>query len=129
MSWEIEIAREFKKRNNPKLIGATIGKVLSVTPFQASILGGQIILDYENCYICSSLLNRSITTVITGEVTSTGNININDSSSSTYNLTGTSTVNGEVTLSNIFNIGDNVLVIPNHNEQMFFIVDTVKGVS
>jgi Protein of unknown function (DUF2577). len=38
--WDIGLAKEFKNRENPDYIGATIGTVTSVSPLTISIYGG-----------------------------------------------------------------------------------------
>lgn len=126
MSWEIELAKEFRKRENPKLIGACIGIVTSVSPFSGSILDGQILLDPSNTYVCNGLLERTSKLTITGTQQQSGTLTHNSSGS--YTANGEMTLEGEVTLKEVVKVGDMVLVLPAANEQKFFIIDIIKGV-
>lgn len=59
MSWDVELAKQFKSRNNKNPIEPQLGEVISSSPIKIAILSNKIILDNENCYICSS--SQSIT--------------------------------------------------------------------
>lgn len=50
MTWDIDLAKQFKQRNNNTPIGAVIGQVISIEPFKVSLFEGKIILD--NAYKC-----------------------------------------------------------------------------
>lgn len=60
MSWDVELAKLFKERDNKTPIGAVIGDVISNEPFKISILGNKVILDNSNSYICKSALGIEI---------------------------------------------------------------------
>lgn len=45
MSWEIDIAKEFKNRDNISPDEPTIGKVISISPVVISIYSGQVLLN------------------------------------------------------------------------------------
>lgn len=48
MGWEVEFAKQLKKRNNrPPYPGALIGSVVSISPFKVTIDEGQYLLDDE----------------------------------------------------------------------------------
>ena len=53
MSWETELAKLFKSRDNKSPIGAIIGQVISASPLRVSIFHGKVILDSP--YRCSIL--------------------------------------------------------------------------
>lgn len=59
MSYDIELAKMFKERNNKKSIGAIIGKIVGVNPYKISIFDGQIILQQEQLYFCENILNNT----------------------------------------------------------------------
>lgn len=56
MSWDIELAKELKNRNNKKQLGPQIGEVISINPLRVTILNNRAILDNSNSYICSKLI-------------------------------------------------------------------------
>lgn len=62
MSWDIDLAKELKKRDNAEPIGAILGEVISIEPIKISILGNKAILDNSNIYLCSK-----VTGVIKGD--------------------------------------------------------------
>lgn len=130
MSWDTQLAREFRKRENPKPIGACIGTVTSVKPFAGSILDGQILLDPSNTYICNQLLERKSQFELSGTQQQSGSLSASCGygSHNSYSANGNITLNGEVTLNEVLQVGDMVLVLPAANEQMFFIIDIIKGV-
>jgi hypothetical protein len=56
MSWEYDIAKEFKKRNNLTPLGPILGKVINKSPaLKISIHDGQVFLENEQLYIADSL--------------------------------------------------------------------------
>lgn len=56
MSWDYDLAKEFKKRNNNDPTGPIIGKVISLTPnYKISIHDGQVFLENEHLYITFTL--------------------------------------------------------------------------
>lgn len=68
MSYDIELARMFKERNNKKSIGAIIGKIVGVNPYKISIFDGQIILQQEQLYFCENILNNTNSLKVNDEV-------------------------------------------------------------
>ncbi len=54
MSWDVELAKQLKQRDNKPQIGVLIGKVISAEPFKVSILEGKIILD--NPFRCNNYI-------------------------------------------------------------------------
>lgn len=59
MSWDIELAKMLKERENPKVIGPTIGRVISISPFKVGILDGHAILDKTHLYITGMAKNKA----------------------------------------------------------------------
>jgi len=53
--WDVKLAQMFKSRNNPKIPGTTLGKVISGMPALSVALGDEIILDAEDLVIANRL--------------------------------------------------------------------------
>lgn len=62
MNWDVEIAKQFKNRDNKTPIGPQLGEVISSNPIKVAILGNKAILNSDNSYVCSSAQN-----IITGD--------------------------------------------------------------
>lgn len=100
MSWEYNLAREFKKRDNKDIDEPIIGTVTNVIPLNISIYNGSIILNDENTNVCASLSLLKGTCIVDGK---TGSCEIDRS----------------------LKAGDKVLCIPSNSGQVYFIVDKV----
>lgn len=122
-SWEFDLAKEFKKRNNKQRIGACIGLVISPEPLSISLDNGTILLDEQDVYICNQLLQRKSKVELSANQSQSGTLNGSD-----YTATGAITVQGDITLKEVWKAGDYVLVIPTENQDKFFIVDILKKV-
>ena len=101
MSWDVDLAKEFKKRNNSIPIEPTTGKVDSVNPLSVSIYNGDAVLTGSMIQVSKNLKKH----------------------------TGTCTVNGytgtcEIDLS--LKVGDSVLCIPTSNGQKWYIAEVVE---
>ena len=101
MSWDTDLAKEFKKRNNIEAIEPTTGKVDSVNPLSISIYNGGAVLSGSLIQVSKNLKKH----------------------------TGTCTVNGytgtcEIDLS--INEGDSVLCVPTNNGQKWFIAEVIE---
>lgn len=119
--WDVGLAKMFKERDKSNNIGACVGKIVAVSPLRVSILNGQAILQGDQLYITGSLLNKEYAIDISGgsvlgNVAPSGNL-------ITFNME-----DGNATLKFGLKQGDEVLLIPAENEQVFFIVDIVKKV-
>ena len=58
-SWDIELAKQFKKRDNPSdLKEGHIGRVINLDPLQVSIENGQIILTAGDQLIISEWFQK-----------------------------------------------------------------------
>lgn len=101
--WAVDLAKEFKNRDNKEFIGAIVGDVLSVNPLKIGIEDNQIILDHSHFWLCGSLKEYAKNATITA----TGNIN----------------TDATITYKNILSLNDKVLVIASEDNQTFFIVD------
>lgn len=100
MTWDYDLAKEFKKRNNKEIDEAVIGTVISANPVLVSLFNGSVILNNSNSYVCSNLGILKGTCIVDGK-------------------TGTCTI--DRSLKN----GDKVLCIPSNKGQTYFIVDKV----
>lgn len=98
MSWDTQLAKEFRKRENPSIIGPCIGIISSVEPFAASILDGQISLDSSNSYICDSLLEHTRDFTRTGTDNASGTLTLDGTVSGSHTESGTMTISGSCSL-------------------------------
>ncbi len=141
--WDIGLAHMFKERDNIDKIGNCIGKVVDIEPIKISILNGDVILQEEQLYICSNLLDT-----YTRKYKEEGNIQFRDINCGTTNNVndggqGASSHNhiienisikteynseGTIVLTDTLKVGDEVLIVPSESEQIFFIVDKVQKV-
>jgi len=110
MSYDTDLAKELKARNNVKRIGNLSGIVLSVAPLKIGISNNKVMLDDSNCFICCGLLEN---------YTRKANIK---------NIENNITNNTEITFKDILKVNDQVLVISDVDGQRFFIVDKVVRV-
>ena len=121
-SWEVNFAKELKKRDNRPKMGAMLGKVISVEPVKISIQDGRFFVTKENGYICNQLLER----MSSYQLSENGSIYVScKHGGGSYSLNGA----GNVHLDAVWKVGDYVMVVPDESEQHFFIVDIVKGVT
>lgn len=101
MSWEYDLAQEFKKRNNKEIDEAIIGTVINASPVIVSLFNGSVILNNTNSYVCSNLGILK------------GTILVDDG------RTGTCTIDRSL------KVGDKVLCVPSNCGQTYFIIDRV----
>ena len=130
-SWEYKLAGEFKARNNPKPLGACIGKVESLEPVIISIQSGKFMLRANQIYICNQILERkSKFHDFKASHKQEGRIGItHESPKDDYWATGDIECTGSVHLEEVWKVGDYVMVVPDESGQHFFIVDILRGVS
>ncbi len=141
--WDVGLAKMFKDRDIKSAIGPCIGKVTGVNPLKVSILDGQVVLQKDNLYICSSLLGTYTRQYeVIGEVqlqdTDCGDTDsVNDGGQGASNHSHTiETIDidtdynarGTIAFTDTLKEHDEVLLIPAENEQIFFIVDKVRKV-
>lgn len=111
MSWDVELAKEFKKRNNKIPTGPLLGVVISSSPLKIAILGNKVILTEDHCYICSSLVDNYLRKA---------DIKLDNVADH-----GTVSTTGEINFKEILKSGDKVLCLPTSDGQTFFIIDKV----
>ena len=58
MSWENELAGEFRARDNRTVFQPQIGEVISVSPLRIALLSDAAILEAEQIYLCSCLAEK-----------------------------------------------------------------------
>lgn len=151
-SWDIALAEKFKERDNPSPIGAVLGKILKPLPdISIELLSGYGVIDADKIYLSNAITNRLEIECTMKNFESQGNkssnctinsLNTNgggDDSAGDTNLTlsghsGSYTGStskkdnkdkGKFILQTVFNLkeGMYVLVIPNVEEDKFFVVD------
>lgn len=161
-AWDIAIAEKFKERDNPKPIGAVLGKILRPLPdISIELLGGYGILDADKIYLSNAITNRLAIECTMKDYESQDNTFISGKTNSKVSIDNLSTsgtgstekggavltlsqkgsiksmqiptlhnekenkTKGKFILQTIFNLipGMYVLVIPNYEEDKFFVVD------
>ncbi len=151
-SWDIAVAEKFRERENPSPIGAVLGKILKPLPdISIELLNGYGVIDSDKIYLSNAITNRLAIECTMKEFESEGNrstnCNItnlntsgagNDSGGDTnlmltghtgsYKSSSSKKDNkdkGKFILQTVFNLkkGMYVLVIPNTEEDKFFVVD------
>lgn len=112
MSYDVKLAGQLKKRDNPNPTKSEplIGDVISVDPLKIAIMKNQVILTDKICYLCSNLVsNAKSAAFVLDSVADHGSVS----------------TNGTVTYSNILKAGDKVMCLPTANGQKYFIVDKI----
>lgn len=108
-----ELAKEFKKRDNFKTIGAIVGKVEAGLPdIKISIFNGQIILNKQNLFMSDQIFSHHYSLKLSGHVT------IDDVSGSIDEVFTAEKAP--------IKAGDLVMLIAANNNQEFFIIDKVR---
>ena len=127
-NWEYKLAGEFKARNNPKPLGACIGKVESLEPVIISIQSGKFMLHANQIYICNQILERETTFKdYIADQEQSGKISIHDvCSRESYSASGDIECNGRVHLNEVWKVGDYVMVVPDESGQHYFVVDVLR---
>lgn len=151
-SWDVAVAEKFKERENPSPIGAVLGKILKPLPdISIELLNGYGVIDADKIYLSNAITNRLAIECTMKEFESQGNksttCKINDLNttgggadsggdtnlslsghSGTYESSKSEKDNkdkGKFILQTVFHLKKDmfVLVIPNFEEDKFFIVD------
>lgn len=99
MSYDVELARELKSRNNKDNIGIVVGIVAGVSPLKISIYGGEILLNEDSLYICKNATEYTMKVTTDTEI-------------------GVATHEG-------LKINDKVAVIATEDNQKFFVIDKI----
>lgn len=100
MAWDVDLAKEFKNRNNLVPDEAVIGKVVCTDPISISLFNGQATFSGDYIYVSKSLSIYTGTCEIEGRT-------------------------GVCTIDKSLKAGDNVLCIPASRGQKWFIVEVV----
>lgn len=120
--WHVDLAQQFKDRDNPRPMGAMLGLVVAIGDnWLVTLKDGAFKVDKTNGYICNQILRHEAdysyehagTTTVGGCL---GGPNTN------YSAKG----NGKIHIKPLWQVGDHVLVVPDVREQHFFIVDIVR---
>ena len=151
-SWDIAVAEKFRERENPSPIGAVLGKILKPLPdISIELLNGYGVIDSDKIYLSNAITNRLAIECTMKEFESEGNkstncniTNLNTSGAGndragdtnlmltghtgSYKSSSSKKDNkdkGKFILQTVFNLkkGMYVLVIPNTEEDKFFVVD------
>jgi len=102
-SWDIELAKKFKSRDNKEPIGNIVGKVIDIFPnLKISILDGKSILRKDQLYISTFLESNY---------------------SREYQMNSTT---GTITFLDTLKVNDEVLLAHTANEQTWFIIAKVR---
>ena len=105
MSYDVELAKELKNRDNQDIDESIIGEIVATNPIKVSLFNGQVLYTQGvNCYLCESL--KSITGTIALD-------NVGDHGA----------VTTKFTITRDLNVGDKVMCVPTGNK--YFIVDKV----
>lgn len=99
MSYDVELAKELKIRNNKDNIGIVVGIVIGVNPLKISIYGGEVLINEDSIYLCKNATEYTIKVTTATE-------------------TGIATHEGLKT-------NDKVAVIATEDNQKFFIIDKI----
>lgn len=103
MSWDVELAKQFRNRDNKGVDEAVIGTVISESPLSVSLFNGSVILNSSNSYICSSLGVLQGICIVDGK-------------------------EGTFIIDRSLKAGNKVLCVPSNSGQTYFIADKVVGV-
>ncbi|GCD10597.1 DUF2577 family protein [Clostridium tagluense] len=128
MSKITELVSEFKKRDNPNMVGNILGTTLSITPLKIGILLNEVILDSSNCFLCSNLIENykrnAVMEIKDYSVECSATDGRGDTISNIHISTKTN-YDTVITFKDILKIGDIVLLIPDYTGQTFFVLDKV----
>jgi hypothetical protein len=105
MSTSIEkLAQLFKERNNPYIINATTGKVISASPLKIQ-WGQNIIIEEENLLV-ANILKTGFTVTYT-------------------DTTIEASTDRSLTIKNPLEVGDEVILLPDTDFKKFYVIDKV----
>ena len=112
--YAIDLAKQFKKRNNIKYEGPIIGRVVEGLPkLKIAIYTGEVILDLNRLYFANHILEHIKTVCHDGDITIDGTTNVFTSS-------------GEITFEPGIKVNDQVLIMPDGDGQFFYVIDLVR---
>ena len=99
-----KMAQLFNSRNNPEAIGITTGKVVSTNPLKIS-WGDSVVLDNDKLIVANLLKNGFSVDYLDDN--------------------GTSTTTRTLTIRNSLQQGDTVIMIPDSNYKLWYVIDKV----
>ena len=126
--WNIELAKELKKRDNKEPFEPVIGDVISIEPLKIAVYGNTTILEPKDCYMCSAMVERFLRKADMRIKSYSVGINTTDSaghSNSSMTVNDKADYDVEITFKEIIKVGDKLLCLPTGNGQMFYIIDKV----
>jgi len=111
----VTLAKEFKKRDNIKNIGALVGRVMSPLPeLRIGIFKDQIVLSADKLYITESLYQDE------KDVSMSGNLSIDGI---------TKSIAGDIKMTvESLKKDDLVMLVPSGSGQEFFVIDKIRKV-
>jgi hypothetical protein len=126
--WDVEIAKQLKKRDVKIPLGPLLGNVISIDPINIAILGDKVILTEKQCYLCSNLIKdyiRKADVNTEGYSVGASATDTRGDSISSITIDSKEDYNVEITFKEILKKGDKVLCLPTSDGQTFFIIDKV----
>lgn len=127
--WDVKLAEELKKRQNPNMLGPIIGTVISSPPeLMISILEGQVFI--TKCYVLDNLLSgytRTISIPMQAAAGTTNSVDDGGDNASSHSHNIQSLQLSEVTFNynDTLKPGDQVFLIPTNDNQVYFLVGKV----
>ncbi len=144
MDWATTLAKELKQRENPAILGAILGIVITPPPkLKISILNGSVFI--TKCYILENLLNGFHRIATIPEQTAIGTANgkgttntVNDGGegASPHRHTVTTDVtiktigipSAEIYFEDTLKSGDEVLLVVSQDNQNYFVIGKVQKI-
>ncbi len=127
--WDVKLAEELKKRENPNMLGPIIGTVVSPPPsLKISILEGQVFI--TKCYVLDNLLSgytRIISIPMQSAAGTTNSVDDGGDNASSHSHNIQSLQLSEVTFNfnDTLKPGDQVFLMPTSDNQVYFLVGKV----
>lgn len=129
MAWDVEMAKQFRQRDNSTPIGNIVGRIVSGFPdIKIAILDDSAVLTKDKIYCCNSLLSG-----YKREATITGNLKLNTSTgvaggpahSHSVNIDNDSLQTCTITYNDTLVVGDFVLLQHSADEKKWFIIEKI----
>ena len=142
--WATAFAKELKSRENPQILGAILGTVITPPPkLKISILNGSVLL--TKCYVLENLLNGFTKIATIPEQTATGTAKgkgtttiVNDggecASPHSHDVTTNVAIktiaisSAEICFEDTLKAGDEVLLVVSPDNQTYFVIGKVKKI-
>ena len=127
-NWAVEMALEFKKRDNESPLTAILGEVISIEPLKIAVYDNKVILTSKEFRLCSSLVNSYVNKADVTIKPYSVSVNATDSrgdSISSLSVSNKTDYDVEIRYKQVLKKGDIVLCLPLANGQKYVIVDKV----